>query len=638
MSSDNESTQERVSLTPQQFTEKYGPFKEPLDLPPKVVITEVTSKNGKITFKYERTDKFAEYMEGKKQQEEYEKTFAYHMEQKEGLTEARKQEAIDYAKQEGVLPPNVEVEEVVLVRKGGKDTYEIKYKLFVPESVKPQVQAGKEFRSEYVGELKGFTYNRKTKMYTPYTTAVPLSQYDLLLAATVAVPFVSPVVGGLATKTLVGGALSSILVGEAHSYATVGKPMQYEQFVQSAFLGLATPVVTGALSDVAGAVYTKVVPSHARYVISQKVATLKSLFPAYKGSRLDVWLAKHSPKYYKTTGGIARGEVAGKLQSKYMPTLQESLAVKRAFGMSIAPRTGGVLVRQAPAITTVKQAYGFDIILTTTGLKQIFRPIRQEELVGYTPSAIRQGAQVKPLPAHWERLVTEKGFVKAHEVVIAGKKVWLPTLEHLRERGLLPFVTQTHLTRAGIIPTIDRKLFTPGMPTKLTSVQKTFIGIGGIVGVRSRAKQRQGVPVLSIMKPRLETVQEQTQVQITRQTQRLKQKQKQIQQLAITVPRAPSLKRVSITPPRLEFPKRLRLRARKPRKRGAWFYRRHPIATSKQLTNLVLGSKKKQLGVFKRAPLKMRRRSFIGGKLRMKKVKKFPKIRAKKKDFKKLLK
>lgn len=58
-------------LTPEQFAEKYGPFEKPVDLPKGAMITEVTPKNGRITIKYtyERTDKFAQYMEQKREQE-----------------------------------------------------------------------------------------------------------------------------------------------------------------------------------------------------------------------------------------------------------------------------------------------------------------------------------------------------------------------------------------------------------------------------------------------------------------------------------------------------------------------------------------------------------------------------------------
>jgi len=242
---------EQKTWTQEEFKKEYGPFEKPLDLPKGAVITEVTSKNGQITFKYtyERTDKFAQYME--------------------------QREAISSQLPEG--------SEIVSMRQTKEGEYEVQYKLFtpetIPESIQPQVQAGKEFKSKYVGEIKGFTYSRKSKTYTPYTTGTPITQSDLLLVATVAVPFISPVIGGLSAKTLVAGALKGITVGEVYSYATVGEPMKYEQFVQSAFIGEAMPVISGFLSDVAkplaSGVYKKVVPSHARYVLSQKVQALK---------------------------------------------------------------------------------------------------------------------------------------------------------------------------------------------------------------------------------------------------------------------------------------------------------------------------------------------------------------------------
>jgi len=73
----------KEDLTPLEFTEKYGPFDTPLSLPKGTRITH-TRRTGKgYEIKYERTDKFAEYLEQKKAQEGYEKTFEYHQKLKE---------------------------------------------------------------------------------------------------------------------------------------------------------------------------------------------------------------------------------------------------------------------------------------------------------------------------------------------------------------------------------------------------------------------------------------------------------------------------------------------------------------------------------------------------------------------------
>lgn len=82
----------------------------------------------------------------------------------------------------------------------------------------------------------------------------------------------------------------------------------------------------------------------------------------------------------------------------------------------------GIYAKPFPAVTKGLQTYGLDIIATSEGLKEIFRPLRQEELVsGFTPSAIRETAQIKPLPKGWEQLVTQpSSFVKTPFTMTSG--------------------------------------------------------------------------------------------------------------------------------------------------------------------------------------------------------------------------
>lgn len=70
---------------------------------------------------------------------------------------------------------------------------------------------------------------------------------------------------------------------------------------------------------------------------------VKEVTPSLRGSRVDVWLAKHSGIYYRVTGGVAKGEIAlGEFEVYGLPELEAEAAAWSILGS--APRLGGVYV------------------------------------------------------------------------------------------------------------------------------------------------------------------------------------------------------------------------------------------------------------------------------------------------------
>jgi len=167
----------------------------------------------------------------------------------------------------------------------------------------------------------------------------------------------------------------------------------------------------------------KVVPEAIKHPIYQavkfgRVAKLahkvKLAAPSYRGSRVDVFLAKHSKWYYKTTRGIAVGEVA-------LPPIVEPVSIgklkasKLAWELTQAPKTGGVWLAR----------------------------------LGAAP------AKMKVLP----HLISIGGKISIgylHEIPL------VPLEEPYWQRGLLPFVTQKQVTRLGIIPYVPKAVSVTG--------------------------------------------------------------------------------------------------------------------------------------------------------------------------------
>lgn len=185
--------------------------------------------------------------------------------------------------------------------------------------------------------------------------------------------------------------------------------------------------------------------------------SVKTKLPSWKGSRLDVLLAKKSKLYYEKTRGIARGEVAQKALAPKGVSLAELRWSEAYWKMIQAPRTGGVMFGKLPITTKGLQTYTFEWMLKGGALVPRFRPQRAGEV---TVQRVK----------YWE-------------------KYWQP------ERGLTPFVSQTQLTRMGIYPTRKVGALSAGEITKKT--------LGQTLGTLATATAMKfGFPKL--MKPKLE--------------------------------------------------------------------------------------------------------------------------------------
>lgn len=165
---------------------------------------------------------------------------------------------------------------------------------------------------------------------------------------------------------------------------------------------------------------------------------IKQYLPLFRGTRLDKFLFEHSTLYQRRTGGLAKALIG-------MPTGAER-RVSEFFVMDILGTRGvtGLYTKPYPAVTEGLQTFGLDVISTSAGLKEIFRPLRQEELIGgFTPSAIRESAQVKPLPEGWEQLVTQPAsFVKTPFTMTSGYPLKPTELAYMIEHRVTKTVEQ----------------------------------------------------------------------------------------------------------------------------------------------------------------------------------------------------
>ena len=136
--------------------------------------------------------------------------------------------------------------------------------------------------------------------------------------------------------------------------------------------------------------------------------------PTWRGSAIDVYLAKHSGWYYTKTGGIAVGEVV-------IPPTPEVVsyaklqALSGAYEMTVAPRTGGVWLGRYLVEPTKKKA-----------LPHLFVNISKGWIAG---------------PSYLE----ETSFQRVHP-----------------ETSLTPLVSQQQLTRMGVFPYVPKVVSTTG--------------------------------------------------------------------------------------------------------------------------------------------------------------------------------
>ena len=297
----------------------------------------------------------------------------------------------------------------------------------------------------------------------------------------------------------------------------------------------------------------------AHFVHKTKLAVSAKL-PSYRASRVDIWLTKHVKPYYRRTGGVARGEVS-LVPTKQPISLAQMQAGSMAWQATATPRTAGLMIPKHLLKETVRE----------TPMKHL----------------ISRGGQISI-----GYLREPMYFVKPTE-----------------QAGYLPFVTQKHLTRMGIVPYIPKTVYVGGK--KAVSVLGVGFGVSAFPRVapkpRRKYKQmllptpkfwqptflreREKFKPLTVLEPKT-AQRERTRlfpIQQLKQPQMLKQPQlqKMIQIMPSPLRTIPTLTVPSIPPFRL--PRGVRDVSRGRGLFGKWFKRTHPIATPKQVVGALFG-------------------------------------------------
>lgn len=301
---------------------------------------------------------------------------------------------------------------------------------------------------------------------------------------------------------------------------------------------------------------------------------IKSKLPIWRGTRLDVFLAKHSARYYRKTGGLTRGEI----EFRGITTGQAiGFGYGKEFTLALPETYGEYMARE-----TVWKA----LQTPRMGGVTIYK------LLGPTPE------KTLTLP----HLISRKGFYSIGylgETSFKKGEIQLTTraranlLRADRQFSeLTPFVSQSLVTRMGIHPHI------PSAPIRLAPKPflAPFLGLPIRPMIGERIKPREKAVDLPMTKQQTRAFQELKTFQRQKQYQRQKQKQRQIQKL-VYPPEVPTiLQPPTLQPPTrtIPIPRRKRkelLKLRKPRGLAAlWYPRKHPLATPKQVRSLVFGS------------------------------------------------
>ena len=321
--------------------------------------------------------------------------------------------------------------------------------------------------------------------------------------------------------------------------------------------------------------------SRVAHFVHKTKFVVKAKVPSYRGSGVDIWLTKHVKPYFRRTGGIARGEVS------LVPTKQP---------ISLAQMQAGSMAWQATA--TPKMA---GLMIPKHLLKETVRETPMKHLI-YRAGELSIGYLRPPMY-----------FVKPTE-----------------QAGYLPFVTQKHLTRMGIVPYIPKTVYVGGK--KAVSVLGVGLGISAFprVAPKPRRKYKQELlptpklwyPTLARFREKFRplTVLEPTPAQRRKTRQfslpQLKQpqmlKQPQLQKMIQIMPSPlrtiPTLTFPTIPPFRL--PEGVRDVLRGQGLFGKWFLREHPIATPKEVASQFFGSprKKRRKKVTRKKTRKRRRK------------------------------
>lgn len=213
-------------------------------------------------------------------------------------------------------------------------------------------------------------------------------------------------------------------------------------------------VVTETIKKVGSKVVPQVVKTWVKTGTVAKTATaIKTKLPTIKGSRIDVWLTKHSKWYYKKTGGIAVQEVVQPAGVRVFDTATGKVVERVGTGYLTSSQLAWALVG-------TKRTSGISIS------KLFVEPLKKPSLkhLFYRGGKLTVG------------YLSELGFKKTAIETVA------------EQRALTPIVTQTQITRMGIIPTIGK------LPTTTTVgkaiLQHSAIAFGISLGAKLRLKPK----------------------------------------------------------------------------------------------------------------------------------------------------
>jgi len=213
------------------------------------------------------------------------------------------------------------------------------------------------------------------------------------------------------------------------------------------------------------------------------------------GTRAQTWLTKQylekgvagwkgwkESLIMKVTGAkpyLARAEVGLAQLGPSGVSLKDLYATQAYWEMISVPRTTGVMIAKYPAVTKDLQTYTFEWTFAAGQLVPRYRPMRAEEFVKPPPTEKFKTLDLRR--TYFEKTPWTMGA----ETPTYFVKPKFPTISELKERGLLPFVTQTQLTRMGVHPYIPyAPPFGISGPTVTPQILPLLFGFGVAAGAK----------------------------------------------------------------------------------------------------------------------------------------------------------
>lgn len=235
--------------------------------------------------------------------------------------------------------------------------------------------------------------------------------------------------------------------------------------------------------------------SHLHYLLTKAETRIyTSIYaPVYRATLgkvrppMEAWLRQHSAWYYARSAAQISG-----IQEVTLGSIgygRQGLAEIFGFAMMRTPRTAGVWVAKAaaremlpkaPAITGTVFAAGefMRIYREPLGFEKV-APVRQTSLEEwiYGKAKFREYIRTEPLG------FTKETWRMAREGTYFFEKARWPTVAEMKERGLLPLITQTQLTRLGVVPTIAKPTISPLISRGILATEP--IGLAVLMGLKA---------------------------------------------------------------------------------------------------------------------------------------------------------